>query len=1053
MSQSSGGKLSKGKLPESLTSKGPIAWMTKNSVTANLLMLFFIIGGLVTSFQIRKEVYPNYEMNSVRVTVSYNGATPDEMEMGIVLPIENAIRGIEGIKQVNSRAPGGFANITAELMNNVNVDQVLREIESAVNRTNLPAGAEKPRVVRSSTRHESMELILYGDVDPIALREATSQVRDILLRSAYLTQVEMHWASRYEVKVLVDQANLERYNLTLNNVSSTIANQALKQSGGKLDTEGGDILLEVDNRQEWAKDFESVPVVTTPQGGYIYLDEIATVEDGFADRKFQFYYNGKPSTSIKIYRIGEQTPIGISDAVHDMLPQLEAALIPGVQLEIVNDDAILYRARMGLLLKNAFSGLVLVLIVLALFLELRLAFWVTMGIPTAFLGSLIFLPVMDVSINMISMFAFIIALGIVVDDAIIAGENVYERMSQGMPFTKAAILGVKDIAVPLTFSILTNIVAFIPIWFLPGTLGMMFQVIPLVVATVFIISWIDALFILPAHLAHLKEDNPAALFRYANVIQSKFSKGLEWFIERLYKPAMRVLLEFRYLIVAIGVAMLVTSISYVKGGHLGFTTMPRVEAEFSVARVTLPLGTSLEEANDVRQRLEQSAQQVMNENGGRDLVKGISSMQRNSEGEFLVVVRMFLQLSEVREMSTRDVSRTWRAVTGDIPSVEGVRFSSAGGGPGGDVAGVTVELRHHDNDLLEEASNELTGLMSSYAGVVDIENSFASGSSKLNLSLLPAGQSLGLNERELARQVRAAFNGVRAIRQQRGSEEVDVMVMLPDHQRSSEFNLEQLPVRVGNSYVPLSQVASLERDYSASLIQRREGRRRVTVSADITPSSEAMTLSQTLAEEIFPVLRQSYPGLDVGFRGDQMEQKESMDSLFTNGIMVMLALYCLLAIPFKSYTQPLIIMTIIPFGLIGSVLGHIALGYTMSVVSLLGVLALSGVVINDSLILVTEANRRREEDGLGVHDALIAACGRRFRPIILTTLTTFGGLAPMILETSNQARFMIPMAISLGFGILFATFITLLLLPSMYSVLEDIKALFSAKPEAEPFNR
>ena len=536
MSQSSGGKLPEGKLLESLTSKGPIAWMTKNSVTANLLMLFFIIGGLVTSFQIRKEVYPNYEMNSVRVTVSYNGATPDEMEMGIVLPIENAIRGIEGIKQVNSRAPGGFANITAELMNNVNVDQVLREIESAVNRTNLPAGAEKPRVVRSSTRHESMELILYGDVGSIALREATSQVRDILLRSAYLTQVEMDWASRYEVKVLVDQANLERYNLTLNNVSSTIANHALKQSGGKLDTEGGDILLEVDNRQEWAKDFESVPVVTTPQGGYIYLDEIATVEDGFADRKFQFYYNGKPSTSIKIYRIGEQTPIGISDAVHDMLPQLEAALIPGVQLEIVNDDAILYRARMGLLLKNAFSGLVLVLIVLALFLELRLAFWVTMGIPTAFLGSLIFLPVMDVSINMISMFAFIIALGIVVDDAIIAGENVYERMSQGMPFTQAAIIGVKDIAVPLTFSILTNIVAFIPIWFLPGTLGMMFQVIPLVVATVFVISWIDALFILPAHLAHLKEDNSAALFRYANAIQSNFSKGLEWFIERLYKP-------------------------------------------------------------------------------------------------------------------------------------------------------------------------------------------------------------------------------------------------------------------------------------------------------------------------------------------------------------------------------------------------------------------------------------------------------------------------------------------------------------------------------------
>ena len=1030
------------RLSDALINRGPIAWMARNSVTANLLMLFFIIGGLLTSFQIRKEVYPNYQMNSVKITVSYSGATPDEMEMGIVLPIENAIRGIEGIKQVNSRALGGFANITAELINNVNVDRVLGEIESEVNRTNLPAGAEKPRVTRSAIQHESMELILYGDVDPVALRETTSLVRDTLLRSSYLTQVEMHWASKYEVKVYVDKENLERYGLTLNSLSNSIARYAVTQSGGKLETAGGDILVEVDNRREWAKDFSSVPVVSTPQGGHIYLDEIATIEDGFADHKFSFFYNGKPSTSIKIYRVGEQTPIGISEAVHEMMPQLQALLPPGILLEIVNDDAILYEQRMTLLLKNAFSGLVLVLVVLALFLDLRLAFWVTMGIPTAFLGSLIFLPAMDVSINMISMFAFIIALGIVVDDAIIAGENVYDRMNQGMPFSEAAIIGVKDIAVPLTFSILTNIVAFIPIWFLPGTMGMMFQVIPLVVITVFAISWIEALFILPAHLTHLKNDHPALIYRCATAVQARFNQGLNGFIIHAYKPVMRILLEHRYLVVALGIAMLMTSISYIAGGHMGFTTMPKVEAEFSVGRVVLPVGTSLEDATAIRHRLERSAQKVMDENGGKALVKGISSVQRNLDGEFIIIVRMFLQPSEIREMSTREVSRLWRDTTGNIPGVEGIRFSSAGSGPGSDVAGVTIEMRHHDNKMLEEASNELALMLAGYAGVVDIENTFSSGSSKLNLKLLPAGQSLGLNEKELAQQVRSAFNGVRSIRQQRGSEEVDIKVMLPDYQRASEFDLEQLPVRVGNDYVPLGQVASITRDYSASVIQRREGRRRVIVSADITPSSEAMTLSQTLSEEIFPILKQSYPGLDIGFRGDQMEQKESMDSLLVNGIMVMLALYCLLAIPFRSYSQPFIIMAIIPFGLIGSVLGHVALGYTMSVVSLLGVLALSGVVINDSLILVTEANERREKDQLGVHDALLEACHRRFRPIILTTLTTFGGLAPMIMETSNQARFMIPMAISLGFGILFATLITLLLLPCMYSVLEDIKGMF-----------
>ncbi len=1029
------------RLSDALINRGPIAWMARNSVTANLLMLFFIVGGLLTSFQIRKEVYPNYQLNSVKITVSYSGATPDEMEMGIVLPIENAIRGIEGIKQVNARALGGFANITAELVNNVNVDRVLAEIESEVNRTNLPAGAEKPRVTRSAIQHESMELILYGDVDPVALRETTSLVRDTLLRSPYLTQVEMHWASKYEVKVYVDKENLERYGLTLDSLSNSVSRYAVTQSGGKLETAGGDILVEVDNRQEWANDFASVPVVSTARGGHIYLDEIATIEDGFADRKFSFFYNGKPSTSIKIYRVGDQTPIGISEAVHDMMPQLQAVLPPGILLEIVNDDAILYEQRMALLLKNAFSGLVLVLVVLALFLDLRLAFWVTMGIPTAFLGSLIFLPSMDVSINMISMFAFIIALGIVVDDAIIAGENVYDHMNQGMPFARAAIIGVKDIAVPLTFSILTNIVAFIPIWFLPGTMGMMFQVIPLVVITVFVISWIEALFILPAHLTHLNNDNPSLIFRFATALQVHFNRRLNGFIIHFYKPMMRVLLEFRYLVVALGIAMLMTSVSYIAGGHMGFTTMPKVEAEFSVGRVVLPVGTSLEGATAVRHQLELSAQEVMDENGGKALVKGISSMQRNLDGEFIIIVRMFLQPSEIRTMSTKDVSRLWRDATGSIPGVEGIRFSSAGNGPGSDVAGVTIEMRHHDNGMLEEASNELAIMLSGYAGVIDIENTFSSGSSKLNLKLLPAGQSLGLNEKELAKQVRSAFNGVRSIRQQRGSEEVDIMVMLPDYQRTSEFDLEQLPVHVGNDYVPLGQVASITRDYSASIIQRREGRRRVIVSADITPSSEAMTLSQTLSEEVFPVLKQSYPGLDIGFRGDQIEQKESMDSLFVNGIMVMLALYCLLAVPFRSYSQPFIIMAIIPFGLIGSVLGHVALGYTMSVVSLLGVLALSGVVINDSLILVTEANQRREQDQLGVHDALLEACHRRFRPIILTTLTTFGGLAPMILETSNQARFMIPMAISLGFGILFATFITLLLLPCMYSVLEDMKGV------------
>ncbi|MGF1758196.1 efflux RND transporter permease subunit [Photobacterium sagamiensis] len=1027
--------------------KGAIAWMTHNRVTPNLLMLFFVIGGLLMAWSIKKEVYPNYQHNTIKIWVYYPGSTPTEMEQGVALPVENAISGIEGIKEIHSWANSAGANITAELLNNVDADQVMREIESAVNRANLPDGAEKPRIFRSETREESMELIIYGDVDPIALRETSTELRSILLQSSYLTQVELGAQPKYEVQVQVESATLEQYDLTLDQVARSISNHAVTQSGGKLETAGGDILLQIDESRNWASEFADIVVMQNANGSQLYLDDIATVRDGFANRHNNFYYNSLPSSSIMVYRVGEQTPVAISDTVYQLLPAMEAVLQPGMTLEIVSDDAIIFNQRMHLLLKNAFYGLLLVLLVLALFLDVRLAFWVTMGIPTAFLGSLLFLPAMNVSINMISMFAFIIALGIVVDDAIIAGESIHEKMSQGMSFANAAIEGAKDIATPLSFSILTNIVAFIPIWFLPGTLGLMFQVIPLVVATVFLISWAEALFILPTHLAHIDKQRYPAWVRPFHYLQVRMDRGLKFFITNLYQPALKHLLALRYTVIATGIAILMISIGYVSGGHLGFTTMPRIEAEFSRARAVLPLGSSLEEASRVRHRLENSAKQVIEENGGNDLTRGISTIMRSRDGEYIIISRIFLQPAESRTLSTREVSKAWRNYTGEIPEVAALRFSAAGKGPGADVAGITLELTHRNNELLQHASEELSERLANYAGVVDIENSFASGSQQIKLSLLPAGKSMGLNERTLIRQVRDAFNGVRAIRQQRGSDEVDIKVMLPDSQRSSEYYLEQLRIKVGDRYLPLSQVASVERSESASTIQRREGRRRVMVSADVTPSSEAMTLSQTLREEMFPTLEQAYPGLEIGFLGDQAEQKESLSSLATNGALVMLALYCLLAIPFRSYTQPLIIMTIIPFGLIGAVIGHAVLDYTLSVVSLLGVLALSGVVINDSLLLVTEVNRNRSK-GMDVIPAIITGSSRRFRPIILTTLTTFGGLAPMILETSNQAQMMVPMAISLGFGILFATFITLVLLPCLYAALEDIKELFNHPVDA-----
>lgn len=1020
------------------SSRGLIAWMAKNSVTPNLLMIFLIIGGLISSMFIRKEVYPDHQFNSINTYVFYAGATPTEMEQGILLPIENAIAGIEGIKEVVSRANSNSSFVRANLDKSADANEVLREIENAVNRVRLPKGAEKPRITRSQTRRESMELIFYGDVNPIALRETANEVKNLLLRSEYLTQVELDSPAKYRIKVEIDAEMLEKYGLTLEQVSKAISNRAFTKSGGKLEAHSGDILIQVDELQIWADGYRDIVVSETANGSKLMLSDIAKISDGFADKRIVSFYNGQTSSGILIYRTGEQTPVGISEHVYAMMPEIENLLQKGIQMDIVRDDAVSYKQRMDLLLKNAFSGLLLVLVILSIFLDSKVAFWAVVGIPTSFLGTIIFLPSLDVSINMISMFGFIIALGIVVDDAIIVGESIYDRLSKGASYREAAIEGAKEIFVPLTFSIITNIIAFIPIFFLPGTLGMMFGVIPIIVGLVFAISWVEAILILPSHLAHSKSSpqKDTLLTR----VKAKIDKSVEYIAQVVYRSVLNALLPYRYFIVVSMTSILIVGIGYATGGHIGFSTMPRIESEFSNARVILPVGMSLQDATDVRLQLENAAYTIIEKNGGDALAKSVNSSLRNIDGEFIINVRIFLTPSEVRDIPTREVSRLWRKATGRIIKADKVRFSSAGGTPTGDVAGITIQLTHTSNDVLENASSELRDILETYQGVVDIENTFEGGVPQLKLTLNDKGEHLGLTERSLLNQVSHAFNGVRSLRIQRSSEEVDVMISLSDNQRQSIDNLERLPIKVGNQYVKLIDVADIEYETSPSVIQRIDGQKRITVNADVTPASEAMILTKVIRDEVFPIMESAYPALTVGFAGDQKAQKESLESLSFNGMLLLLALYCLLATPFNSYSQPLLVMSVIPFGFLGALIGHLAVGINLSVVSLLGVLALSGVVINDSLIMIVEINKRHKETKNLMAAILDGAC-RRFRPIILTTMTTFFGLSPMIWEPSNQAQLMVPMAVSLGFGIVFATFITLVLLPSLYHILEDIKGL------------
>ncbi|OHB29113.1 MAG: cobalt-zinc-cadmium resistance protein, partial [Desulfuromonadaceae bacterium GWC2_58_13] len=1009
--------------------RGPIAWMVNNRVTPNLLMLFLLLGGLFMTSRIKQEVFPEFDLDLVTVSVSYPGASPEEVEQGIILAVEEAIRGIDGVKELQATASEGNGKVDAELLEGIDQQRVYQDIKQEIDRiTTFPDDAEEPQVTLATRRREVLNLQFYGEVSETALRETVEQVRDRLLQNPEITQVELVGARDYEILVYVSRETLRTFSLTLTEVAARISAASIELPGGAVETTGGDILLRIKDRRDWGREFAGIPIITTADGSILTLADIATVKEGFEDTDRQAFFNGKRSMGMEVYRIGDQTPIGVSDAVRETMPRIESDLPDGIAWTINNDRSDIYRQRLELLLKNAFMGLMLVLIVLSLFLEFKLAFWVTMGIPTSFLGGLLFLPAMGVSINMISLFAFIVALGIVVDDAIVAGENIYESRQKGLSFAEAAILGARDVASPIAFSILTNVVAFLPLYFVPGTIGKVWNVIPLVVITVFLISWVESLVILPSHLAHTQSKPTNRLTARLHGWQQGFSRLVLRFINRVYGPSLDFCLRWRALTVAVGLAILLIIGSYALSGRIGMILMPRVEADLALVTAVLPVGSPSEKAVALQKQLVDAMKKVAAENGGDRLLEGILSEIEENQ----VVVRAYLTKPGVRPINTAQVTELWREAAGIPVGLDSLRFESDRGGPGSGAA-LTVELSHRDIAVLDQASAALAARLDQFANVKDVDDGYTPGKQQFDFRIKPEGQSLGMTSREVARQVRNAFAGAEALKQQRGRNEVTVRVRLPEAQRSSEYDVEHLMIRTpAGTFVPLVDIAEVARGRAYTTITRRDARRTVTVSADVEPIGETGQILATLNSTILPELARDYPGLSYGYEGRQADLKESMQSLVGGFALAMLGIYFLLAIPFKSYSQPLIVMVAIPFGMVGAVLGHLFMGYNLSLMSMMGIVALSGVVVNDSLILIDYANRMRAG---GVEDPLTAihAAGiRRFRPIILTTLTTFGGLAPMIFETSRQARFMIPMALSLGFGILFSTLVTLVLVPCLY---------------------
>lgn len=1044
-------------LPDLLTSPkshGPVAWMVHNRVTPNILMLVLLIGGLVTTLRIKQEVFPEFDLDIVTVRVPYPGSSPEEVEQGIVLAVEENVRGIVGVKEITASAQESIGVVTLELDEDADAQKVYQDIQQEVSRiTTFPEEAEKPVITLSARRREVLDLQIYGNTSEWVLRELGEQVRDQLLQTGNVTQVDFDGIRDYEISVEIPQDNLRAYNLTLQQVAAAIANSNVELPGGELKTDTGKILLRFKERRDWANQFARIPIINSSYGTVIYLEDIAKVTDTFEETDNKATYNGFATVNLEVYRVGSETPIGVSDAVREAMKNIEDNLPPGINWIINRDMSDIYRQRLTLLAKNAFMGLVIVFVMLSLFLEFKLAFWVVMGIPTSFLGTLLILPATDVTINMISMFAFIIALGIVVDDAIVAGENIYEYRQRGMSNFDAAIRGAHDVSVPIAFSILTNIIAFFPLMFVPGMMGKIWGVIPVVVGIVFTISWVEALFILPSHLAHTSSKSTNPIGNVLHRWQQKFSDCFVHAVEVVYGPIIRFVVRFRYIFTAIALCGFIVVIGYARSGRMGFILMPKVESDSSVVTATLPYGSSFEQAVKVRDKLEKVAVQLVAENGGAKLSDGI----RANINDNVVQIRTYLTAPEVRPMSTSAFTLLWRDKVGPISGLQSLRFEFDRGGPGGG-SSISVELAHRDIAVLDRASEKLAQIMEEFPNVKDVDDGYTPGKVQFDFELTEAGRSLGLTTTDVARQVRSAYYGSEAVRQQRGRNEVKVMVRLPREQRSSVYDVEQLLIRTpAGTDVPLRDIATVKQGRAYTTINRRNGKRTITVECDVTPISESNQVLATMTDDVLPQLLRDFPGLSYSFEGRQADMRDSLTTMKWGFSAVLIGIYVLLAIPFKSYLQPLIVMFAIPFGIIGAVLGHKIMGYDLSVISLFGIVALAGVVVNDSLVMVDYANNRRL-DGDNAYQAITSAGIRRFRPIMLTTATTFGGLAPMIWETSRQARFMIPMAISLGFGILFATVITLLLVPCLYMIVEDyldiMRYIFTAqwKRSEEPMH-
>ena len=1032
---------------------GLIAWFARNHVAANLLMLAIIVVGLVVARNIRQEIYPLFEVDTVEVDMQYRGASPEEVEQSVILPIESELRGLELTRRIESSASEGRASVSVEIMPGFDRNRALQEVTASVARISLfPDETEPPIVSLGTSRRRGVNYVaVSGNIDIRTLIQFAHEVEDGLLAQPEIALVELTGVRRPEILIEVPQTQLRSLNLTLQQIAQAIDRAALDVPAGTMKTAGGDILLRTTERRYFGSEFEEIPIKSSNTGAEIKLGNIAYIEDGFEETKRESYYNGKQAVLLSVYASESQPPIKVAHAVSRYIKQLAPTLPESVDVEVSYDRTEDYRERINLLRFNGTIGLLLVLLALGMLLELRVAFWTAIGIPVSILGSLILLPMMDASVNMISVFGFIVTLGIVVDDAVVVGEDIFHKISQGMTRLDAAVAGVREMTIPVIFAVSTNIIAFLPLFFVPGESGRFLHVLPAVIIAVFTVSLIEVLFILPSHLAFSKKNpHTNSLFSRFDRFQTKLRLKLDAGMENFYRPILHTVIRFRYITIAVFAASLMIVIGYTWSGRVNFTFNPTIENDYIQGELEMPTGTPIKRTREVIFIIEEAAKRAIAklEDENPDFVRNIrvSVADRGNDNAARVAIKLVPQ--NYRKVTGAGFVNVWREEVPEIPDIESLFFDYLAG-PGGEAA-IYIQLSHPDVDTLRQAAEELGEMVARYPGVTDIRKGFGREMPQLSFEIKPAGQAMGITARDLGQQIRNAFYGAEALRQPREREELRVMVRLPEKDRRSLSALEGLLIKAPNgAEIPISQAAEITETTAPVRITRVDGARVVNVTANVIASvTNGNKVLTSMEKKELPELLNRFPGLRYTFEGEQRDQREATSSLSVGLTASLFAIFAIMASFLRSYIQSAVVLMTIPWGLAGAVVGHILLGFDLSIYSVLGMIALCGMVVNGGFVLAVTRNRYVDR-GLSLNEATIEAAKRRFRPIFLTAITTFLGLGPMIFETNEQALFLVPMAISLGVGTLASSLVVLILVPVTFVIIEEIKGLRSGEKQEE----